>query len=148
MSAGTSEYDPSYAEARVHFNEPVVDMFSVVRLIGWGQDEDDCYYIYLRHGAGQVYRSSAVGGFIALTPLKQAQSPDGLRHALEDPACDDFDQLDKWLALNGAPRADVFRLEDRSIMSTRVTPAKEMIDANQSLPPAPDLRAYDAAAPR
>lgn len=105
------ERHPSYLRALKHFNEPVLDMFRVVRLIGWGQDEHDSYYIYQAAG-GEVYRSSTVGGFIPLDRLGSQDTPDGIRHALENPARNDFEQLSKWLALNGAPPAEVFWLEE------------------------------------
>ncbi len=108
-----SKRHPSYDDAIAHFNEPVIDIFDVVRLIGWGQDDDDCYFIFAARN-GRIYRSSAVGGFIPLDRLRNQQTPDGIRHALESPARDDFEQLDKWLALNGAPRSGTFWLEDGS----------------------------------
>ena len=102
---------PSYLDALKHFNEPVIDMFEVVRLIGWGQDEHDSYFIYLHRG-GEISRSSTVGGFIPLDRLGDQDTPDGIRHALENPARNDFEQLNKWLTLNGAPEADGFLLEE------------------------------------
>lgn len=102
---------PSFKLATKHFNEPVIDHLTVARLIGWGQDDHDAFYIYSSPRRG-VYRSSAVGAFIPLTPLKAHDTPDGLRHAMEDPARDDFDQVDKWLSLNGAPRVETFILEE------------------------------------
>lgn len=106
-----SKRHPSYARAMEHFNEPVIDMFKVVRLVGWGQDEYDCFYIY-RAPFGKQYASSAVGAFIPLRQLKSQDTPDGIRHAMADPARDDFDQLDKWLEINGAPKAEAFILEE------------------------------------
>lgn len=102
---------PSFELAMKHFNQPVIVMFEVVRLIGWGQDEDDAYFIF-RYRGGHIERSSVVGGFIPLTALQTQDTPDGIRHAMEDPARNDFHQLDKWLHFNGAPKADAFIIEE------------------------------------
>lgn len=107
----TTKRHSSYDFAVKHFNEPVIDYLRIVRLVGWGQDDHDAYYIYSSTRRG-IYRSSAVGSFIPLISLKSQDTVDGIRHAMADPAMDDFDQLDKWLALNGAPCATVFMLEE------------------------------------
>lgn len=109
----TTKRHSSYDFAIKHFNEPVIDYLRVVRLVGWGEDEHDAHYIYSCTRRG-IYRSSAVGSFIPLISLKTQDTVDGIRHVMENPALDDFDQLDKWLSLNGAPRLAVFILEEMS----------------------------------
>lgn len=102
---------PSFDRAVKHFNEPVIDFLTVVRLIGWGQDDDDAYYIYSSTHRG-IYRSSVVGSFTPLALLGKAYTPDGIRHAMADPARDDLHQLDQWLALNGAPKVEALLIEE------------------------------------
>jgi len=58
-----------------HKGELVLDMFKVVMLVGFSEDEEDYYYEYLEAN-GEVIKSSCVGDFIPLKdslPKKQYQ---------------------------------------------------------------------------
>lgn len=52
-------------EIEEHEGELVLDLFEVVKLVGFGEDEDDYYYRYLSLDRG-LYRSSCVLGFMSL----------------------------------------------------------------------------------
>lgn len=93
------------AEVREHFNAPMLDGFSVARCIGYGEDEMDCYVI-VRHPGGKEIWNTMVGGYTWLEALK------GQNHVIstEGEHWDDFVRLDNWLALNGCPKADEFRI--------------------------------------
>jgi hypothetical protein len=94
-----------------HFNEPMLSSFSVVRCIGYAEDEKDCYIIvrYPRIENSVVWLT-CVGGYMFLDRLKGQQE---IRNAGEDrnETWDDFWRLDHWLGLNGAPQEPMF-LED------------------------------------
>ena len=77
---------------KMHFNEPMLCMFDVARLIGVGQDECDSYYILHYPGNRGVVWSSAVGHLFPLSGLGKNA----------------FTLLDSWLSLNGAPQAKKF----------------------------------------
>lgn len=93
-------------ECKKHFNEPVLMHTKLGRLIGFGEDWDDYYYIVM-HMGGEVVWYSAVGGFYALDRLK------GQEHvkAYNGEEWDDFFRLDNMLNLNNCPKADVMRME-------------------------------------
>lgn len=93
-------------EIKQHFNEPVLMGFELARVIGYGEDDEDCYLIvqYPRRG---VCRSTMVGGYTFLDRLKgqnYVRSTGG-----ED--WDDFTRLDSLLHYNGVPRAEEFLIE-------------------------------------
>ncbi len=93
---------------RSHFNEPLIVGFDVARLIGYGEDEMDCYLIcqHPKYPDGETKWWSAVGGYTFLDRLKgqdYVRSTDG-----ED--WDDLVRLDNVLSLNGAPKADEFKV--------------------------------------
>lgn len=97
-----------YEMCRAHFNEPMIAMERVVRCIGYGETAVDCYVISQSMG-GKVTWHTCVGGYFWLDRLKgqdYVRSTGG-----ED--WDDLYRLDNVLALNGAPKADAFRLELR-----------------------------------
>ncbi len=51
-------------------NEPVIDGFyNLARLIGYAEDDRDCYLILQSKARGRVWHT-AVGGYYFLTPLK------------------------------------------------------------------------------
>lgn len=94
-------------EIKRHFNEPVLMSFDLARVIGYGEDDEDCYIIvlYPRRGIG---RCTMVGGYTFLDRLKgqnHVRSTSG-----ED--WDDFTRLDTLLQLNGALRAEEFLIEN------------------------------------
>lgn len=96
-------------EIRGHFNEPVLMGFDLARVIGYGEDDDDCYLIvqYPRRG---ISRSTMVGGYTFLDRLKgqnYVRSTTG-----ED--WDDFTRMDSLLHHNGVPRVEEFLIEDRT----------------------------------
>lgn len=84
-----------------HFNEPVLFGSTLARLVGFGEDEDDFYYICIEIG-GRVVWYSMAAGFISLTRLKGQDLV--ISHNGEE--WDDFHRLDKLLSYNGAPKAD------------------------------------------
>lgn len=104
-------------EFKQHFNEPVLTDFGVARVVGYGEDEYDCYlllqYPYTNERfnkkRGLVWHS-AVGGYIWLNRLKGQDlfiSSDGEEF-------DDLHRLDSMLSLNGAPKEKEFlNLEEK-----------------------------------
>jgi hypothetical protein len=90
--------------AKHHFNEPVLTMFTLTRLIGYGEDDDDCYLILVDPYRGTV-KHTCVGGYTFLDRLR------GQGAAGEFGVWDDFKRLDSLLANNGVPAADEFLLE-------------------------------------
>lgn len=85
-------------EALNHFNEPVLLGLEVGRLIGYGEDDHDCYWIIKRQD-GTIYWHTCVGGYIWLNVLK-GQGVAG--------NWDDFIRLDNQLEYNGCSKADNF----------------------------------------
>lgn len=89
-----------YDFVKEHFNEPVIDMFNVVRLVGYEETEEDSYWIYKVpngncHEAGgrRTYASSCVGSPILLKSLNVRTNG----RAFFSP----YEMLDTWLSLNG-----------------------------------------------
>lgn len=76
-----------------HFNEPMLIGWTLVRCIGYGEDESDCYIIVRAMGGERLWHSM-VGGYVWLRCL-QGQEQAG--------EWDDYKRLDNLLALNGAP---------------------------------------------
>jgi hypothetical protein len=91
-----------------HFNEPIIVCFDVVRLIGYGEDDSDCYLIcqHPEYPDGKTVWHTAVGGYVFLDRLK-GQDHVRSTHGEE---WDDFTRLDNFLSLNGAPRAKEFKV--------------------------------------
>lgn len=79
-----------------HFNEPVLVMFDVVRLIGYGKDKHDCYYI-IKYPGGKVVWSSAVGPCMSLRSLKKQS----VFKASNGETWSSYTRLNSWLNLNG-----------------------------------------------
>lgn len=74
-----------------HFNEPVLVGLDIGRVIGYAEDEWDCYVIIRPRNAAD-YWHTAVGGYIFLDFLKN-QNNAGVY--------DDYIRLDSLLTLNG-----------------------------------------------
>lgn len=101
------------AEFESHFNEPVLVCDKLARVIGYGEDDCDCYLIvqYLRdqyhNPEGKIEWCTAVGGYYWLNILKQQ----GIVHAYNGEIWNDFTRLDTLLELNGAPKKGAFYVE-------------------------------------
>lgn len=87
-----------------HFNEPVLLHDRLARVIGYGEDKQDCYLICQLtrkdwFEKGQIIWHTCVGGYFFLDALKgQSRS----QH------WDDFTRLDHLLEMNGAPKQEKF----------------------------------------
>lgn len=92
---------------RDHFNEPILVGTKLVRLIGYGEDDMDCYIIYLDEGNKIVWHT-CVGGYIFLTELKN-QDKQGYY--------DDFKRADIDLDNAGIPKQDEFILDIKASSS-------------------------------
>jgi hypothetical protein len=93
-------------EFEKHFNEPVLTVRGLGRVIGYGEDEYNCYLIVQYSGGRSVWHT-AVGGYFWLTRLRgqdQVTSTDGK-------IWDDFTRLSDILELNGAPKQEKFLIE-------------------------------------
>lgn len=88
------------AEVLSHFNEPVLCGFELGRIIGYGEDEMDCYMIVQFRG-GKIIWNTMVGGYYYLDKLKEQ----GKVISTEGELWNDFTRLDNILELNGAPKA-------------------------------------------
>lgn len=102
-----AECDPLEEEVRKHFNEPVLLGFDVGRIIGYAEDDRDCYMIvqhpFQLQGGGIVWHTM-VGGYIYLDKLKEQ----GVTLASNGETWTDYWRLDNLLELNGAPKATEF----------------------------------------
>jgi hypothetical protein len=85
-------------EAQSHFNEPILLGFDLARLIGYAEDDEDCYLVVRDPRRGLVW-ATLVGGCTYL---------DCLRGRNVCGEWDDFTRLDSLLAMNGAPREAEF----------------------------------------
>jgi len=90
---------------RDHFNQPVLMMDKTVRLIGYAEDEMDCYLIVKDCQLGE-YWHTAVGGYIFLDKLKEQN----LVVASTGENWDDFYRIDNFLELNGASKEKDFKV--------------------------------------
>lgn len=97
-----------YAEALLHFNEPVLLYLNVVRLIGYAETAVDCYWIVNEPRKG-VWWHTCVGGIIYLTSLKEQ----GVVHALNTEIWTDYSRIDGDLEMSGVPKARAFVLDLR-----------------------------------
>lgn len=91
---------------RDHFNEPFLVAFDLVRLIGYGEDQDDAYIIYIKRG-GDISRMTCVGGYTFLDCLENQ----GQIISSEGESWNDLYRLDIMLELNGACKVKEFILE-------------------------------------
>lgn len=89
--------------ARDHFNQPVLCSFELVRLIGYAEDDRDCYFIMKQRG-GTTFWQTCVGGYIFLERLKDQDAvlSTGGEH------WDDYYRADNLLELNGATKEKEF----------------------------------------
>jgi hypothetical protein len=94
------------AEFKAHFNEPVLIMDRLGRVIGYGEDEQDCYMIVMYMG-GKIVWNTAVGGYVFLDRLKGQEYV----KATNGEEWDDFVRLNNILELNGAPKQKEWRKE-------------------------------------
>lgn len=97
---------------RDHFNEPVLMMFELARLIGYAEDESDCYLIVKYPDRGVVWHS-AVGGYTFLDRLKGQGFVVPTYPEFEGEGWDDLIRLDNMLALNGVPKEKEFIVDIR-----------------------------------
>jgi hypothetical protein len=91
---------------RDHFNEPAVFGLEIGRVIGYAEDDHDCYVIvkFAHYPEGRIVYHSCVGGYVFLERLRK-QDATKMR---DGRIIDDLDRLDTMLALNGAPRVESF----------------------------------------
>lgn len=121
--------DELHREVAEHFNEPMLAGFDLVRCIGYGEDDSDCYVIYRRPG-GEVIWHTMVGGYTFLSRLKGQ----GYARSTSGEDWDDLFRLDHMLALNGCPKEAVMRVELRD---TSKRPAKSLSALLATDPPSP-----------
>ncbi len=93
---------------KAHFNEPVIVGFDLVRLIGYAEDDEDCYLI-CSSTTREVFWVSAVGGYTFLDRLKGQ----GYVKSTEGEDWDDLYRLNSVLELNGTPKVDEFIVDIR-----------------------------------
>ncbi len=96
---------------QAHFNEPVLCGDTVGRLIGYGEDEIDCYLI-IRYCRGKVRWHTAVGGYIFLDCLRDRS----VIISTQGEKWDDYFRIERELALNGSPEEPEFiiKIDDQS----------------------------------
>lgn len=99
---------------REHFNEPVLLVFNLARLIGYGEDADDCYLIVKYPYPRGVVWHTAVGGYTFLNILKGQNKVMAAYPEFEGEYYDDFNRLDTMLELNGAEKEKEFKVEMRT----------------------------------
>jgi hypothetical protein len=80
------------------------------RVVGYGEDEDDCYFIVQHMRPKGAVWHSCVGGFYSLELLRGQ----GYVRSSEGEDWDDYVRLDTVLSLNGAPKAETFTRYVRS----------------------------------
>lgn len=95
-----------------HFNEPVLICFELARLIGYGEDADDCYLIVNYPDRGVVWHT-AVGGYTFLDRLKGQGFVVPTHPSFEGETWDDLIRLDGMLALNGVVKEEKFIVDIR-----------------------------------
>lgn len=95
-------------ECRAHFNEPILCNGQLVRLIGYGEDDSDCYLIVhcpsTNGTPAGIFWQTGVGGYIYLDRLK------GQCEVIvsNSEIWDDFTRLENELKLMGVPKAEEF----------------------------------------
>ena len=94
---------------RDHFNEPVLTMFDLGRLVGYAEDDSDCYLIvnYPNGTDRQTVWHTCVSGYTFLRRLKGQE----LVISYQGERWDDFHRLDNVLELNGCPKVPEFILD-------------------------------------
>lgn len=96
---------------RDHFNEPVITMFDVGRLVGYAEDDSDCYLIvnYPNGADRRTVWHTCVGGYTFLDRLKGQH----LVISYKGDRWDDFYRIDSVLELNGCPKVPEFIVDRR-----------------------------------
>lgn len=95
-----------YDLALCHFNEPMLSMGEVVRLIGYGETAIDCYFIVAKPRSVVAWLT-CVGGYTFLDRLKGQ----GYVKSTSGEDWDDLYRLDSMLTHGGCPKAETFRLD-------------------------------------
>lgn len=101
------------AVVRSLFNEPVIVGFNIGRVVGYGEDDEDCYYIvdFPKYPNGKRVWVSCVGGVFPLTSLKNEGVTVPFNPSYPGEVWSDYSRIDSVLSLNGAPRVDDFIVE-------------------------------------
>jgi hypothetical protein len=97
---------------RDHFNEPVLIGSQVARLVGYAEDDRDCYLIVNYPSNPNPVRTvwyTCVGGYHWLDRLRGQH----LVNAYNGERWDDYYRIDKDLELSGAPKVESFILKRR-----------------------------------
>jgi hypothetical protein len=94
---------------RDHFNEPVLLGTEVGRLVGYAEDDQDCYLIINYPNPAKTVWHTCVGGYHWLDRLRGQH----LVNAYNGERWDDYGRIDTVLELNGAPKVENFILERR-----------------------------------
>jgi hypothetical protein len=89
---------------REHFNEPVLTGLQIGRLVGYGEDEHDCYLIIRYPHPNHTIWHTCVGGYIFLNTLREQ----GVVQAHNGERWDDLLRLDGDLQRSGIPKAEEF----------------------------------------
>lgn len=95
-----------------HFNEPVITGFEIARVVGYGEDQHDCYLILKflpeQWGAEPEYRwHTCVGGYYFLDRLRGQ----GYVKSTTGEDWDDFYRINNSLELNGCTKEPEFILK-------------------------------------
>lgn len=96
-----------YEEVKKHFNEPVIIGFNLCRIIGYAEDDEDCYLIYKHPIKGSRW-CTLVGGYTYLDSLKDQGVTIPSYPSFPGERWTDFSRLDGMLELNGAPKEKNF----------------------------------------
>lgn len=81
------------AEVESHFNELCVGMYCVARVIGYREDDEDCYWILREGGSGKkVYHSMVISPYFIT-------------------GADDYDRINDSQSMNGNPEESEFIVE-------------------------------------
>ena len=97
------------AESRKHFNEPVLSIDGLARLIGCGIDYWDSYYIIHTHN-NEIKWCTAVGS--SVTFLNELRSSN-ISYLMRGRLWSDFNRLDNELIFLGIPKRMEFLLDIR-----------------------------------
>ena len=100
------------AEAQTYFNEPILSSSTLCRLVGYAEDQDDCYWITKRMNKHDILSNyqwtSCVGGFIPLRLLKEQNIIMPKYPKFDGEVWNDYNRLDNVLELNGATKEAKF----------------------------------------
>lgn len=94
---------------RDHFNEPIILGLEVGRLVGYAEDDCDCYLIVHKpHNRGfKKVLHTAVGGYTFLNVLKDQC----ITHAVTGEIWTDFTRLDSELKAAGVHPVEEFQVK-------------------------------------